>query len=155
MAKKIISKASSGRPAQQSDYHHPHCKNFPKSAPNHVNMGYSATMRPAATMMAVRNFRSETNLAGGGGGQPRYSQYLPSELQYQPQVNHHQLVQQHANGFIPIQVPLDHQPGRHSPDGVTVFKTKVLYHNKSDFRSNGLGPEPPTGSNQFEQEANV
>jgi len=28
--------------------------------------------------------------------------------------------------------------GRASPDGVTVYKTKVLYHSRADFRSAGL-----------------
>ena len=35
-------------------------------------------------------------------------------------------------------ISLNPDTGRHSPDGVTVYKNKVLYHSRADFRSAGL-----------------
>ena len=44
----------------------------------------------------------------------------------------------HKNRPAETGISLNPDTGRHSPDGVTVYKTKVLYHSRADFRSAGL-----------------
>jgi len=185
MAKKIISRASGGNGTnQRSDpdhHHHPHCKNYSanKSAANHVNMGYSATLGPNnGGIQMKRHFKSEVNLARGNACSSR--QYPPSGVTYAssdlqqylqqsdlPYVQHHAPQQgaphQHSrlvnsHGFIPIQVQDRAQEQPQEPaEGVTVFKTKVLYHSRSDFRPIGLtSSEPQYHMHQHhQQEANV
>jgi len=139
-----------------------------------INHGSTAAApQQFQTVTAMRrHFQSEANLTSAASmaaampsANQRYqpsSSYHPGYFQqseqqlgssvsaYPPQVN--QLISSH--GFIPIQpavAPSGVDPqqgeGEGTPNGVTMFKTKVLYHSRSDFALNEQENKP--------QEANV
>jgi hypothetical protein len=111
-----------------------------------------------------RPFKSETNLFSNTGNpclQPQGEQKMFDEH------NCHNSIVNSSNGFIPIskydiqQNKLSHGDGpiqNRKSDGdseVTMFKTKVLYHSRSDFRPIGLTEDQGNLTESGEKEANV
>ena len=111
-----------------------------------------------------RPFRSETNLFSSSV----QTCLRPSgEGQANHERNGHNPIINASNGFIPIahQHAEQHSlrdkgdrsqtPQADGGSGVTVFKTKVLYHSRSDFRPIGLTEGYEGATEGREKEANV
>ena len=111
-----------------------------------------------------RPFKSETSLFSSSV----QACLKPSgERQTNNEGSSHNSIINASNGFIPIahQHAEDHNlrdkgDGSQTPQadgagGVTVFRTKVLYHSRSDFRPIGLSEGYDGASETREKEANV
>ena len=111
-----------------------------------------------------RPFKSETNLFSNTGN--TCLQPIGERKMFDGHNCHNSIVKA-SNGFIPIskydiqQNKVPHEDGpsqKHKSDGdseVTMFKTKVLYHSRSDFRPIGLTEDQGTLTESGEKEANV
>ena len=111
-----------------------------------------------------RPFKSETNLFRNPGN--TCLQPIGERKIFDDQNCHNSIVNA-SNGFIPIskydmqQQKVLHEGGpsqNQKSDGdseVTMFKTKVLYHSRSDFRPIGLTEDQGNLTENGEKEANV
>ena len=168
MARKIISK---GTGANSTSKRQPNTKGCSSTG----NMGDSNRANEFATSCrhnynqrnadnTRRPFKSETNLFASNANtclQPI------GDRNVTPVLNCHNSIVNASNGFIPIskhagqenKLAYEDDPSQsQKSDGgseVTMFKTKVLYHSRSDFRPIGLTEDQTSLEETREKEANV
>ena len=161
MARKIISKGSSA-PKRQSNSKggssashtgDPHRQNDISTNCQHTNhqRNLEFTRRP---------FKSETNLFSSPGNACLHS---AGNRNFSPDPHCQSSVVNANNGFIPISnsdgrensAAYDDEIKTNGGSEVTMFKTKVLYHSRSDFRPIGLTGNQSNLTESTEREANV
>ena len=168
MARKIISKGAGnsshskrqpnvkGGPTIGSVGEASHSNNMSTSCRHSYHHGDSSDIHR-------RPFRSENNLFSGNT-----SLHPLGEPNMNSNPNCHNQIVNAQNGFIPISKPNNGQENKlayeddssqiqkcEGGSAVTMFKTKVLYHSRSDFRPIGLTEDPTNLTESREKEANV
>ena len=161
MARKIISKGGS-TPKRQANTKG--ASNYSGESKRNNDLPTNCQHRNHQRTLDVhrRPFKSETNLFSSTGT-PNLQ--LAGERNFSPDPRCQSTIVNANNGFIPISKSDENTAAAYEGDStsktndggseVTMFKTKVLYHSRSDFRPIGLTGDQSNLTENSEQEANV
>ena len=161
MARKIISKGSSAPKRQNNSKGGSSVGNSGEHVRNN-DLPNNCQHRNHQRNLDIhrRPFKSETNLFSSTGGQ---SLQLAGDRHFSPDPRFQSTIVNANNGFIPISkndgngAACEDDVTANTDGGseVTMFKTKVLYHSRSDFRPIGLTGDQSNLSESTEKEADV
>ena len=161
MARKIISKGGS-TPKRQANTKG--ASNYSGESKRNNDLPTNCQHRNHQRTLDVhrRPFKSETNLFSSTGTP---SLQLAGDRNFSPDPRCQSTIVNANNGFIPISKSDQNTAAAYEDDTtskandggseVTMFKTKVLYHSRSDFRPIGLTEDQSNLTESSEQEANV